>query len=79
MLLINNMSKITFVYLLEFFTEKNLHGDRLSLTYITLLQVRFGLEVVVVLGAIIYLGLAMKEIYHQGFNIFFTTLVNEYL
>ncbi|KAK7491606.1 hypothetical protein BaRGS_00017059 [Batillaria attramentaria] len=29
----------------------------------------------VVLGAVIYLFLAMKEIYHQGFNIFFTTLM----
>lgn len=37
-------------------------------------KVRFGLEVVVLFGAVIYLGLAMKEIYHQGFNIFFTTL-----
>ncbi|XP_053381357.1 transient receptor potential cation channel subfamily V member 5-like isoform X2 [Mercenaria mercenaria] len=37
-------------------------------------KVRFALEVLVLFGAIVYLGLAMKEIYHQGFNIFFTTL-----
>jgi len=40
------------------------------------LQIRFALEILVLLGAIIYLFLAMKEIFHQGFNIFFTTLVS---
>ncbi|WAR30971.1 TRPV6-like protein [Mya arenaria] len=35
---------------------------------------RFVLEILVLTGAIMYLFLAMKEIFHQGFNIFFTTL-----
>lgn len=36
---------------------------------------RLVLEALVVVGAMIYLFLAMKEIYHQGFHIFFTTLM----
>ncbi|KAJ8300412.1 hypothetical protein KUTeg_021931 [Tegillarca granosa] len=36
--------------------------------------VRFIAEVFVLIGAIWYMFLAMKEIYHQGFRIFFTTL-----
>ncbi|XP_041370435.1 transient receptor potential cation channel subfamily V member 5-like isoform X2 [Gigantopelta aegis] len=37
-------------------------------------KARLGLEAVVLFGAVIYIFLAMKEIYHQGFQIFFTTL-----
>ncbi|XP_063424239.1 transient receptor potential cation channel subfamily V member 5-like isoform X6 [Mytilus trossulus] len=37
-------------------------------------KIRWALEIIVLLAAIMYLCLAMKEIYHQGFNIFFTTL-----
>ncbi|XP_021355554.1 transient receptor potential cation channel subfamily V member 5-like isoform X2 [Mizuhopecten yessoensis] len=36
--------------------------------------VRFTLEALVLIGAIWYLLIAMKEIYHQGFRLFFTTL-----
>ncbi|XP_033730840.1 transient receptor potential cation channel subfamily V member 6-like isoform X4 [Pecten maximus] len=36
--------------------------------------VRFTLEAVVLIGSIWYLLIAMKEIYHQGFRLFFTTL-----
>ncbi|XP_070176745.1 transient receptor potential cation channel subfamily V member 5-like isoform X3 [Littorina saxatilis] len=35
---------------------------------------RLVLEACVLLGAIIYILLAMKEIHHQGFHVFFTTL-----
>ncbi|XP_076091211.1 transient receptor potential cation channel subfamily V member 5-like isoform X2 [Mytilus galloprovincialis] len=37
-------------------------------------KIRWALEIIVLLAAIMYLCLAMKEIYHQGFTIFFTTL-----
>ncbi|XP_052092799.1 transient receptor potential cation channel subfamily V member 5-like isoform X3 [Mytilus californianus] len=37
-------------------------------------KVRWALEIIVLLASIMYLCLAMKEIYHQGFTIFFTTL-----
>ncbi|XP_048244960.1 transient receptor potential cation channel subfamily V member 5-like isoform X3 [Haliotis rufescens] len=36
--------------------------------------VRLVLESMVLIGAMVYIFLAMKEIYHQGFRIFFTTL-----
>ncbi|XP_069120807.1 transient receptor potential cation channel subfamily V member 5-like isoform X4 [Argopecten irradians] len=36
--------------------------------------VRFTLEALVLVGSIWYLLIAMKEIYHQGFRLFFTTL-----
>ncbi|XP_067662340.1 transient receptor potential cation channel subfamily V member 5-like isoform X4 [Haliotis asinina] len=36
--------------------------------------VRLVLESMVLVGAMVYVFLAMKEIYHQGFRIFFTTL-----
>ncbi|KAL8561177.1 hypothetical protein ACOMHN_029248 [Nucella lapillus] len=36
---------------------------------------RMVLEVCVLLGAIVYLLIAMKEVHHQGFRIFFRTLV----
>ncbi|CAL1545613.1 unnamed protein product [Lymnaea stagnalis] len=35
---------------------------------------RMVLEVIVLISAIIYIFLAMKEIYHQGFKVFFSTL-----
>lgn len=38
-------------------------------------QARLVLEACVLLGAVVYLFLAMKEIHHQGFHIFFCTLV----
>ncbi|XP_059151469.1 transient receptor potential cation channel subfamily V member 5-like [Physella acuta] len=36
--------------------------------------VRMVLEVVVLISAVIYIFLALKEIYHQGFKVFFSTL-----
>ncbi|XP_035828047.1 transient receptor potential cation channel subfamily V member 5 isoform X2 [Aplysia californica] len=35
---------------------------------------RLVMEVIVLISAIIYIFLALKEVYHQGFNIFFSTL-----
>ncbi|XP_078323529.1 transient receptor potential cation channel subfamily V member 5-like isoform X4 [Crassostrea virginica] len=37
-------------------------------------KVRFGLEVLVLIGSVWYIFIAMKEIYHQGFRVFFITL-----
>ncbi|KAL4218965.1 hypothetical protein ACF0H5_021551 [Mactra antiquata] len=37
-------------------------------------KARFVLEILVLLGAVIYIFLSMKEIYHQGFHIFLSTL-----
>ncbi|XP_062582287.1 transient receptor potential cation channel subfamily V member 5-like isoform X4 [Saccostrea cucullata] len=37
-------------------------------------KVRFALEILVLIGAIWYIFIAMKEIFHQGFRVFFTTL-----
>ncbi|XP_061164690.1 transient receptor potential cation channel subfamily V member 5-like isoform X6 [Saccostrea echinata] len=37
-------------------------------------KVRFALEILVLIGALWYIFIAMKEIYHQGFRVFFTTL-----
>ena len=34
------------------------------------------LETVIVISAVIYIFLAMKEVYHQGFKIFISTLVS---
>ncbi|KAK3087949.1 hypothetical protein FSP39_012710 [Pinctada imbricata] len=35
---------------------------------------RFALEIMILIGAVWYIFIAMKEIYHQGFRIFFNTL-----
>ena len=43
------------------------------------MQARFVLEILTVLGAFIYILLAIKEYYHQGSFIFLKTLVSEYL
>nr|XP_011445419.2 transient receptor potential cation channel subfamily V member 5 isoform X11 [Crassostrea gigas] len=37
-------------------------------------KVRFALEIMVLIGAVWYIFIAMKEIYHQGFRVFFITL-----
>lgn len=42
---------------------------------IFVIQVRFALEIMVLIGAVWYIFIAMKEIYHQGFRVFFITLV----
>ena len=44
-------------------------------TDVCVLQARLILEVCVLFGAIMYILLAMKEIHHQGFRVFFSTLV----
>lgn len=41
-----------------------------------ILQVRFALEILLLIGAVWYIFIAMKEIYHQGFRVFFITLVS---
>lgn len=52
-----------------------------SVNYISLLNLhlekaRMFLEVLVLISAMVYIFLAMKEVYHQGFQIFFSTLVS---
>ncbi|XP_048774115.2 transient receptor potential cation channel subfamily V member 5-like isoform X9 [Ostrea edulis] len=37
-------------------------------------KVRFALEILLLIGAVWYIFIAMKEIYHQGFRVFFITL-----
>lgn len=37
-------------------------------------KVRFALEILVLIGAVWYIFIAMKEVYHQGFRVFFITL-----
>lgn len=51
----------------------------LVLTFTSTTQVRFGLEVLVLIGSVWYIFIAMKEIYHQGFRVFFITLVRSIL
>ena len=33
------------------------------------------MEIITILGSVIYIFLSLKEIYHQGYRIFFQTLV----
>ncbi len=40
-----------------------------------LLQLRWVCEIITVFGAAVYIFLSLKEIYHQGYQIFFQTLV----
>ncbi|XP_052249254.1 transient receptor potential cation channel subfamily V member 6-like isoform X6 [Dreissena polymorpha] len=58
--MLQNVTEIDSGYLLKICTNEDI--------------ARFVLELLVLSGAIMFLFLAMKEIYHQGFNIFFTTL-----